>query len=1250
MVEMPISKDSQATVDVGFAMTMVGSLATRGERLALIRVRVSGRDPGAIQNDALTVAGIDADDRIVAGVVFDLDDVDAAFGELDARYLAGEAAAHAGTWSVIAAVLVAHNRREIAAVTTDAVSLDHRRGAAFAPGEGFEYIRAGWDLGQNLNIYTEIAHRLNDRGAVFTWAGHGTSHEGFVAEWRGVTLMTVDGEMVSRMEVFDEGDLDAALAKFDQLSRPAPRLKNTASQVTERFLACFAAREWDAMPQILGDAFSYDDRRRVVGSGVRDGGDAHVADMRASADLWTADVTPAVMATRGERLVLAHLCFPGRDQGPKAFVTDVLGIVEINVDERMVAFVSFELDDFDAAIAELDARYIAGEATAHAGTWSLVAGAFVALNRRELPATTTDAVRIDHRRVASFAPGEGFEYIRAGWDLDQNLNLYIETAHRVDDRGAVFTWTGSGTSHEGFEAEWRGVNLMTVDGEMLDRSEVFDEEDLDSALARFDQLSRPAPRLDNAASRVGERYLAHIAACDWHAMAEILADNFSSDDRRRVVGAGVRHGRDAVILDMRAIADLALMKVTSTVMATRGERLVQMGAQYSGSRRPEGAFLTDVLCVLEIDADERVVAAVSFDVDDIEAAFEELDARYLAGEAAAHAQTWSVIARAFGALNRHELLPTTPDWVNIDHRPVQRVEADDLNALIRATWDVVPQGSVYIEAVHRLSDVGVVTTYVARGTSQEGFDAEWRAINISTVDGEMISRSEVFDETSLDAALASFDQLSQQAPRLENAASRVHAHLRACVVTRNWNVLTEILADDIAIDDRRRAVNSGIQYGRQAAIADMRGAIDLGLTNISLTVIATRGVRLELCRMSISGQDRPDAFRIEFLSVVEINADERIVARVAFDLDDIDAAFAELDARYLAGEAAAYRDAWSVIAAGYAALNRYEVPPSAPDYVNIDHRLRATFEAADLGENLRAAWDLTPELKGYIEVVHRLSGLGAVVTHAAHGTTHDGLDAEWRGIHFLTLDGGMVNRCEIFDEADIHAALAKFNQLSLPALRLKNAVAERISVHISARDWDALAQDFAEDYCLDDRRRVVNAGVMHGQDAGVETTRVAAELGLLTNTTSTIIASRGERLTLERFHASGADHESIQNEALNIVEIDADERIAAVIMFDVDDIDAAFAELDARYLAGEASDHAHTWSVIARIYAAFNRHELPATTPDSVTIDHWPRAIIDAADLAAAIRAIWDVTPDLNVCIEAVHRLSDLGAVVTHTA
>ena len=59
---------------------------------------------------------------------------------------------------------------------------------------------------------------------------------------------------------------------------------------------------------------------------------------------------------------------------------------------------------------------------------------------------------------------------------------------------------------------------------------------------------------------------------------------------------------------------------------------------------------------------------VGFDLDDIDAAFEELDARYLAGEAAAHCAHWSVIAGVYAALNRHEY-PRRPDLVNIDHRP-----------------------------------------------------------------------------------------------------------------------------------------------------------------------------------------------------------------------------------------------------------------------------------------------------------------------------------------------------------------------------------------------------------------------------------------------------------------------------------------------------------------------------------------------------------------------------------------------------
>ena len=49
---------------------------------------------------------------------------------------------------------------------------------------------------------------------------------------------------------------------------------------------------------------------------------------------------------------------------------------------------------------------------------------------------------------------------------------------------------------------------------------------------------------------------------------------------------------------------------------------------------------------------------------------------------------------------------------------------------------------------------------LASGTSQEGFDAEWRVIASLTVEGDLINRCEIFDEADLDAALARFDELS----------------------------------------------------------------------------------------------------------------------------------------------------------------------------------------------------------------------------------------------------------------------------------------------------------------------------------------------------------------------------------------------------------------------------------------------------------------------------------------------------------
>jgi hypothetical protein len=507
-----------------------------------------------------------------------------------------------------------------------------------------------------------------------------------------------------------------------------------------------------------------------------------------------------------------------------------------------------------------------------------------------------------------------------------------------------------------------------------------------------------------------------------------MADDLYTNDRRRVVNAGELRGRAVHVTNMRAVAEVGFEGLMSTVIATRGQNLTLIRIRSSVRGSAPGEVTAEMLSIIEIDTDNRLTAAVIFDPADIDAALEELDARYLAGEAAAHAHTWSVITKSYAATNRHELPPTTPDWENVDHRRAIGFAPGNLEAYLRATFDnLVPDIHVYIEVVHRLSNIGAVVTRFGRGTSREGFEAEWREIGLSTIRGDLINRSELFDEADLDAALARFDELHLPTRRLENAAIRADDRFFAYFRARNWAALAAILADDVFIDDRRPVVNAGLWDGRDVVIANMQALAEAAADVTS--VIATRGERLALSRIRSPNRDPGQGeFGVEMLNIVEIDTDERILSHVHYDKDDSDAAFAELDARYLAGEAAPYANTWSAIAGAYMAFNRHEIP-ATPDWANVDHRRATTVAPGDMAANIRATWDVAPNISRSIEAVHRLDNLGAVVTHTAYGTSREGSDAEWRLVALLTFTGDLISRAELFDEADLGAALARFDEL-----------------------------------------------------------------------------------------------------------------------------------------------------------------------------------------------------------------------------
>jgi hypothetical protein len=74
--------------------------------------------------------------------------------------------------------------------------------------------------------------------------------------------------------------------------------------------------------------------------------------------------------------------------------------------------------------------------------------------------------------------------------------------------------------------------------------------------------------------------------------------------------------------------------------------------------------------------------------------------------------------------------------------------------------------------------------------------------------------------------------------------------------------------------------------------------------------------------------------------------------------------------------------------------------------------------------------DQTVDIGIYVETVHRLSDLGVVVTHTARSVSHDDFDAKWRMVDLFTVEGDRINRLKLFDEADLDAALARFEEIA----------------------------------------------------------------------------------------------------------------------------------------------------------------------------------------------------------------------------
>ena len=261
-----------------------------------------------------------------------------------------------------------------------------------------------------------------------------------------------------------------------------------------------------------------------------------------------------------------------------------------------------------------------------------------------------------------------------------------------------------------------------------------------------------------------------------------------------------------------------------------------------------------MLGVVEVDESGDAIRRVIFGGDDLDAAFDELDERFVAGEGSSAArvvQAGIAIRRAFVDRDWQTIAGAfRPDAVLQDHRPLGwgRITVDQYVDSLRGLVDLVP--GARLDITHVLaSDPDrslYVTTELAEGDG-DVFEVPMLIVSPFDADGR-IFRADTYALDQVDDAWARYHALGA-ADRGENAATRAFDDLSRRWQAGDWDGLVDGFHPRTRLEDRRSVVSLDVEG--PAFFESLRALFEAPLETRG-EVVTTRGDRLALFRMSFA--------------------------------------------------------------------------------------------------------------------------------------------------------------------------------------------------------------------------------------------------------------------------------------------------------------------------------------------------------------------------------------------------------------